>query len=721
MSLRPGVVDFDEKWKDLSATISAVVELRPVKRLTWNNNISDIYALCAALPKSFAEKLYESTRSLLEDSVTALAEEIIVLDSRSLFCRYHYSWSLYRQGAHYLDSLFSYFNRVHLNKYRPQDSLDYNVPGIILPPTSPVDPNAPVEIRNMSLKVWRTRMIDVIEEKLISAVINEVVKEGNQSDLGMAHDVLQSFIEVTEYDKERPYEYYQRVFEDVFLSEISSIYRKLASQLVTDLSYPQYIKEFVRECEMKLVTDQLQYLLSYVPQMMRSEQFENLSNLFILLSRIPKTLETLIKEFKEKVTNDGLVCIKAFMSSKQSVEALEFMTIILNVYSKYKDIVFDVFGGNKSFLNALNEGCRGFVNYSEGHQQHCQSPRLLARYTDQLLKKGTKGITDTELEEKLDDTITVFNFIEDKDTFQKFYSRMLSRRLVYGFYVSMEAEENMVQKLKHVCGYEYTARLQRMLMDITLSQNLVTEFHEKLKSDKEKETISFSTLVLQSGAWQLSQSPCPSIVLPQELLTSLIKFEGFYSSRHCGRHLSWLHHLATGELKLQYLKRSYFVTMTTYQIIILLLFETKESLDLQTMSSWTQIEEKELKPTVQSLVDAKILISTGQELLLNFNYSNKRTKFKISGQLQRETTQDIEQTHQMVLEDRKMFIQAALVRVMKHRKILKHNQLIEEVILLIKHRFYPNISLIKKCIEALIDKQYIERDAESRDTYHYIA
>ena len=53
------------------------------------------------------------------------------------------------------------------------------------------------------------------------------------------------------------------------------------------------------------------------------------------------------------------------------------MSIILNVYSKYKNIVFDVFGGNKSFLNALNEGCRGFVNYSEGHQQHCQSPRLV--------------------------------------------------------------------------------------------------------------------------------------------------------------------------------------------------------------------------------------------------------------------------------------------------------------------------------------------------------
>ena len=35
-------------------------------------------------------------------------------------------------------------------KYKPQDSLDYHVPGIVLPALTPVDPDAPVEIRNVS-------------------------------------------------------------------------------------------------------------------------------------------------------------------------------------------------------------------------------------------------------------------------------------------------------------------------------------------------------------------------------------------------------------------------------------------------------------------------------------------------------------------------------------------------------------------------------------------
>ena len=64
---------------------------------------------------------------------------------------------------------------------------------------------------------------------------------------------------------------------------------------------------------------------------------------------------------------------------------------------------------------------------------------------------------------------------------------------------------------------------------------------------------------------------------------------------------------------------------------------------------------------------------------LNMKYTNKRTKFRIGGTIQKETPQEVEQTHHAVEEDRKMYLQAAIVRIMKSRKVLKHNQLIQEV------------------------------------------
>lgn len=42
----------------------------------------------------------------------------------------------------------------------------------------------------------------------------------------------------------------------------------------------------------------------------------------------------------------------------------------------------------------------------------------------------------------------VFKYIEDKDVFQKFYSKMFANRLIRDAYASDDAEESMITKLK---------------------------------------------------------------------------------------------------------------------------------------------------------------------------------------------------------------------------------------------------------------------------------
>jgi len=47
--------------------------------------------------------------------------------------------------------------------------------------------------------------------------------------------------------------------------------------------------------------------------------------------------------------------------------------------------------------------------------------------------------------------MVVFKYIEDKDVFQKFYSKMLAKRLVQHMSTSDDAEASMISKLKVTC------------------------------------------------------------------------------------------------------------------------------------------------------------------------------------------------------------------------------------------------------------------------------
>ena len=88
---------------------------------------------------------------------------------------------------------------------------------------------------------------------------------------------------------------------------------------------------------------------------------------------------------------------------------------------------------------------------------------------------------------------------------------------------------------------------------------------------------------------------------------------------------------------------------------------------------------------------------------------------------QKEDEGEKRETRQKVDEDRKPQIEAAIVRTMKSRKSMEHNALIAEVTQQLTSRFLPLPNVIKKRIESLIEREFLERDKANMRLYRYLA
>merc|ERR1712194_168033 len=172
--------------------------------------------------------------------------------------------------------------------------------------------------------------------------------------------------------------------------------------------------------------------------------------------------------------------------------------------------------------------------------------------------------------------------------------------------------------------------------------------------------------------------------------------------------------------KAKFKSRRHEINVSTYQMCVLLLFNTEDTLSYSQISDTTAIPVGDLKRALQSLACAKFKIlrnnpvgrevEDGDSFSFNEDFSAKQLRFKVGTvSAQKEN------------EDRKPQIEAAIVRIMKSRKEMEHNALIAEVTTQLTSRFLPHPNVIKKRIESLIERDFLERDKGNWRKYTYLA
>jgi len=764
--------DLDQIWGEMKLGIDEVFRRCPMSKQRYMQLYTAVYNYCTSVSQNnngsqrtsgtkskkssqpngaqfVGLELYKKLKDYLKNHLSALLEKGANLMDEPVLKFYTKQWEEYQFSAKVLNGICSYLNRHWVKR-----ECEEGTKGIY-------------EIYQLALVTWRDNLFKNLNKQVTSAVLKLIERErcGEPINTRLVSSVKNCYVELG-LNEEDPragqnLTVYKESFENQFLKDTERFYSRESEEFLRQNPVTEYMKkaesrlkeeerkvlEYLHEttlasllktCEKVLIEKHLERFDEEFQSMLISDKDEDLGRMYQLVSRIPDGLNKLRDLLETHISTVGLSAIEKLGDDAQNDPKL-YVNTILEVHRKFNSLVIRAFSRDGGFVASLDKACGKFINnnnVTKLAQNSSKSPELLAKYCDALLKKSSKNPEDAELEETLNQIMTVFKYIEDKDVFQKFYSKMLAKRLVQSMSASDDAEASMITKLKQACGFEYTSKLQRMFQDVGLSKDLIEAFRKHLEKSESALNVDFSIQVLSSGSWPFQQG-C-TFSLPSVLEKCVARFTTFYNKMHSGRKLNWLYHMSKGELVTHCFKSTYNITASTFQMSILLAYNESSSWTVEKLADFTAIKEEILIQVLQILLKSKLLkiadsdgnddamvsddaIKSDTVIELFKMYKNKKLKVNINIPMKSEQRQENEGTHKHIEEDRKMLIQAAIVRIMKTRKQLQHQQLLAEVLAQLSLRFKPKVAVIKKCIDILIEKEYLKRQDDKKDTYNYLA
>ncbi|KAL8851024.1 MAG: hypothetical protein Q9221_004014 [Calogaya cf. arnoldii] len=433
--------------------------------------------------------------------------------------------------------------------------------------------------------------------------------------------------------------------------------------------------------------------------------------------------------------------------NQQTAAAIKWVDDVLQLKDKYDQVLENAFKSDQGLQTGFTRSFSDFINGFE------RSSEYLSLFFDENMKKGIKGKTETEVDMLLDKGITLLRYISDKDMFERYYKKHLSRRLLMKRSISMDAERQMISKMKMEVGNTFTQRIEAMFRDMSISEDLTASYKKRMRdldgADSQKAEIDVN--VLTATMWPLdAMGPLnrdgekkPTCIFPPEVDRIRQSFEKFYLDKHSGRQLTWQGQMGTADLRAYFSgmkgKKTRDLNVSTYCMVILLLFNDLppgNHLSYEEIQARTNIPDNELMRNLQSLAVApktRILVKEpmskdvkkDDKFYFNEKFTSQFQRIKVgvvaSGN-KVENLDERKETEERVGDERGHAIEAAIVRTMKQRKELKHQQLITEVIQQLTARFSPDVNLLKKKIESLIEREYLERMGDiDRPAYRYLA
>ncbi|CAH1721454.1 cullin-3-B-like [Aphis gossypii] len=714
------------------------------------------------------ERLYNGMRETVSTHLeTKVREDVLVALNNNFLQTLDECWRDHQTSMVMIRDILMYMDKVYV-KNNEVDSV-YNL-GLVL-------------FRDIIVRHDRIR--DHLRETLLSMVMKE--RNGEVIDRIALKNACQMLMILGIQNRI----VYQEDFERPFLAQSSEFYNVESQMLLAENSASIYIKKaesrineeaeraknyldvstesrVIQVVEEELIKKHMKTIVEMENSgfvfMLKNQRTKDLACMYKLLSNLSDGLKTMSDCLSKYLREEGRSLVK---EDETDLNPVTYVQSLLDLKDKLDYFLYNSFGSDKIFKQTISSDFEHFLNLNS------KSPEYMSLFIDDKLKKGVRGIDENDLEPVLDKAMVLFRFLQDKDVFETYYKQHLAKRLLLNKSVSDDNEKNMISKLKTECGCQFTSKLEGMFKDMSLSNTIMDSFKLYLSNSPSSNcnNIDLSVRVLTTGFWPLPTTT-PKCNVPSIARLAYEEFRTFYLGKHNGRQLRLQPQLGSADLTAIFNDnrrensttsvissngssstvvstssvsgssmnnsnssvRKHIFQVSTYQMAILMLFNSYEKMTMEMIMNETDINEKDLTRALQSLAMGKpsqrVLLKSPKtkdiephhEFSVNESYTSKLYRVKIQSITTKgENEPERKKTKDKVEEDRKHEIEAALVRIMKARKKLTHNTLIMEVTEQLRSRFMPSPVLIKKRIECLIEREYLARTPEDRNTYNYVA
>uniref|UniRef100_A0A7S1SLI1 Cullin family profile domain-containing protein n=1 Tax=Tetraselmis chuii TaxID=63592 RepID=A0A7S1SLI1_9CHLO len=671
----------------------------------------------------FGDRLYDGLVSTITAHLQNIASQIDSSQNEQFLADLNQRWNEHNKSMQMIRDILMYMDRTYVQQQHK------------------------THVHQLGLDLWRDHVVrrKSINDRLRGILLDFVRKErsGELIDKQLMRATTKMLVDLGQ-------RVYVDDFEVHFLAAASDFYKVEAQEYLNTSDCPEYLRKAEKRLaeeaervaayldasseakitavvETELISNQMKVLVemenSGLVALLRHDKYDDLARMYTLFKRehVKDGLKSVREMTGSHVKETGKQLV---MEPERQKDPVDFVQHLLELKDKYDKVIQKSFNSDKLFQNTLNQAFETFINMNP------RSPEFISLFMDDKLRRGLKGMSEDDVEVVLDKVMMLFRYLQEKDVFEKYYKQHLAKRLLSGRTVSDDAERLLLVKLKTECGYQFTSKLESMFTDIKTSRDTMMDY-KKYSGKSSPDVIELAVQVLTTGSWP-TQLGC-KCNLPAELEECCEHFKQFYLSAHSGRKLSWQTNMGTADVKASFGAKKHELNVSTYQMCILTLFNDVDSMSYRDIQQATEIPPADLKRNLQSLalVKGKNVLKKepmGREIddndVFSFNeaFTSKFYKVKIGTvAAQKESEPEKHETRQKVEEDRKPQIEAAIVRIMKARRVLDHNSIVGEVTRQLSPRFLPNPAVIKKRIESLIEREFLERDKTDRKLYRYLA